>query len=159
MKCIPDGWCSDDYRIKIGDRNGYVGFSTKTPFGTINDGHKDYSIVLAGKIKRKWKLMDGDTVVCSATRKLGLKRVVKITKGGDVYTLSRKADSEAKILEGPSTSACYQHIHPFTKRQKITGQWSDDCLVIFGFWFVAYYEQIDTVIGEIVGSALASVTS
>ena len=64
-----------------------------------------------------------------------------------------------KILEGPSTSDCYRHIHPFTKRQKITGQWSDDCLVIFGFWFVAYYEQIDTVIGEIVGGALATVTS
>ena len=98
-------------------------------------------------------------MVSSATRKLGLKRVVKITKGGDVYTLSRKADSEAKILEGPSTSASYQHIHPFTKRQKITGQWSDDCLVIFGFWFVAYYEQIDSVIGDIVGSALVSVTN
>ncbi|MAS95280.1 MAG: hypothetical protein CMO55_18940 [Verrucomicrobiales bacterium] len=56
MRCVPDGWCSDDYRIKIGDRNGYVGFSTKPPFGTINDGHKDYSIVLAGKIKRRWDL-------------------------------------------------------------------------------------------------------
>ena len=124
----------------------------------INDGYKDYSIELAGKIKKRWELKDGERVALSATKSFGFKRVVKIKKGEDIYTLSRKPNSESIILEGPSNSVCYQRTHPLTKRHRITGQWSDDSLVIFGFWFVAYFDQIDSGLGEVVGNVLLSAT-
>ncbi|MBL9153881.1 MAG: hypothetical protein JNK37_15415 [Verrucomicrobiales bacterium] len=116
----------------------------------INDGFRDFSIEVVGKIKRRWELRDGETVLFSASKKFGLKRIVKIEADGQVYTLFRQPGSDAMILEGPSTSACYQRVHFMTRRQKITGQWADDRLVIFGFWFVAYYDQIDSVIGEVI---------
>ena len=158
MECVPDGWCSQDFRIRTGDREGKVSFATTPPFGAINDGIKDYSIELAGKINRRWELTDAEAVVLTATKKLGFKRVVKFKAGKTIYTLSRKQGSDAMILEGDLTSACFQRIHPFTRRHKITGEWSSDCLVIFAFWFVAYYDQIDTAIAEIVNGAIELAT-
>lgn len=158
MKCVPDGWCSSNYRIRTGDREGKVSFSNISPCGAINDGYKDYSVELAGKIKRRWELRDENRVVLSASKSLGLKRVIKIKKGAEVYTLLREPGGSCMTLEGRSNSACYKPLHPLTKRHRITGQWSDDCLVIFGFWFVAYYEQIDAGLAVVISGAVDAVT-
>jgi len=158
MKCVPDGWCSQSYLIRRGELEGKVSFSNEAPFGFINDGHQDYSVEVGGRIKRRWELRNRDAVVITANKKIGFKRVVKLEADGKVYTLSRKSGSDAMVLDGPGTSVYYKRIHFLTRRQRITGQWSDDRLVIFGFWFVVYYDQLDSAFGEIAANVVYGMT-
>ena len=139
LTCVPDGFCSWNYRVLGASRDARLEFDWLTEQGAIQFGDKRYNVVKHGWTSGRWTLERSEAPIAEGIKRNAFSRTMDVHADGVTVTvqpqlLSRRFSME---IDGQSVGSIAP-THPFTRRASI------DCapevaeiVKLFAFWLVA----------------------
>ena len=135
MECIPDGWCSWNYRVSGNGIYAYISYEWASESGALRERGTSLKVEKEGMLKPRWKLVRESTCVAEAKKVSALGREFLIIADGRQLRLTPTAVLERTMeLSGKGYKTTYRPQHAFTRRAEIVGAWSDNKVMLFGFW-------------------------
>lgn len=137
IECIPEGFCSWNYRIAGDGISARIRLSAMSEAGSIETDAGDFQIGKHGFIHPMWVLSNRSGSLAEATKPSTFKRRFDIQSAGLSYCLAASTLGRTMALEGPGHDLIYQPVHIFTRRARIHGTWHEPHILLFGFWLAA----------------------
>ena len=132
IHCEPAGYFSFNQTVYTDEHKALIHFDIFGGSGTIKIEGKEYRTAKDGFIPAAWSFHHKGRKIFTARKTRILSREIMIQEGSKQYKLSTAALFGYDMnLTGPSHSLAISRIHIFSRKIKITGDWSNFPLICF----------------------------
>jgi hypothetical protein len=135
IECLPKGICSWDYLLRGPQISGTAEFDWSEG-GALELNGSFHRIEKMGPFKGHWMLLRQGRQVCEARKPSIFSSLIELDDAAGRSTLqSAFMSGTSRTLSGPGGYCDISRAHPFTRRTKISGNWTGELeTLVFAFW-------------------------